>query len=62
MLKTALNEGVTEHLGYEKNDPTGPESGNIRNGTRGETVLTDSVGALDIGMPSDRAGTFNPRS
>jgi putative transposase len=25
---------MTEHLGYEKHDPAGAGSGNIRNGTR----------------------------
>ena len=39
VLETALNEEMTEHLGYEKHgQPTG-ESGNIRNGTRSKTVL-----------------------
>ncbi|NYH84040.1 transposase-like protein [Actinopolymorpha cephalotaxi] len=42
VLETALNEEMTEHLGHEKHgQPTG-ESGNIRNGTRSKTVLTES--------------------
>ena len=52
---------MTQHLGYEKHDPAGREFGNIRNGTRGKTVLTDSVGAIDIEVPRDRAGTFEPQ-
>ena len=40
VLETALNEEMTEHLGYEKHDPTGAGSGNIRNGTRAKTVLS----------------------
>lgn len=48
-------------MGYEKHDPVRRESGNIRNGIRGETVLTDSVGAIDIEVPKDRAGTFEPQ-
>ncbi len=28
--ETALNEEMTEHLGYEKHDPAGRESGNVR--------------------------------
>ena len=40
MLETALNEEMTEHLGYEKHDPAGVGTGNIRNGTRAKTVLT----------------------
>ena len=34
VLETALNEEMTEHLGYEKHDPAGAGSGNIRNGSR----------------------------
>ena len=60
VIETALNEEMTEHLGYEKNDPAGRESGNIRNGTREKTILTDSVGSIGIGVPRDRAGTFEP--
>ena len=60
VIETALNEEMTEHLGYEKNDPAGRESGNIRNGTREKTLLTDSVGSIGIGVPRDRAGTFEP--
>ncbi|AYG78076.1 hypothetical protein DWB77_00183 [Streptomyces hundungensis] len=32
-LERALETEVTEHLGYEKNDPAGRGSGNSRNGT-----------------------------
>ena len=60
VIETALNEEMTEHLGYEKNDPAGRESGNIRNGTREKTILTDSVGSIGIEVPRDRAGTFEP--
>lgn len=35
VLETALNEEITEHLGYGKHDPAGAGTGNIRNGTRG---------------------------
>ena len=60
VIETALNEEMTEHLGYGKNDPVGRESGNIRNGTREKTILTDSVGSIGIEVPRDRAGTFEP--
>jgi transposase-like protein len=43
VLETALNEEMTEHLGYEKHDPAGAGTGNIRNGTRAKTVLTDAT-------------------
>jgi transposase-like protein len=34
VLETALNEEITEHLGYQKHDPPETGTGNIRNGTR----------------------------
>ena len=61
VLETALNEEMTEHLGYEKHDPAGRESGNVRNGTRAKTVLTESTGHVEIEVPRDRAGTFEPQ-
>jgi putative transposase len=61
VLETALNEELTEHLGYDKHDPAGHGSGNIRNGTRSKTVLTDTTGPVEIEVPRDRAGTFEPQ-
>ncbi|HEY2087182.1 MAG TPA: IS256 family transposase [Mycobacterium sp.] len=60
VLETALNEEMTEHLGYEKHDPPGV-GGNIRNGTRAKTVLTDTTGAVEIDVPRDRSATFEPQ-
>src|SRR5215218_6210868 len=51
VLETALNEEITEHLGYAKHDPAGAGlagSGNIRNGTRPKTVLTEASGQVEI--------------
>ena len=42
VLETLLNEEMTEHLGYEKRDPAGAGSANIRNGTRSKTVLSEA--------------------
>jgi len=61
VLETSLNEELTEHLGYEKHDPAGAGSGNIRNGTRAKTVLTEHSGPVQIDVPRDRAGTFEPQ-
>jgi putative transposase len=61
VLETALGEEMTEHLGYEKHDPAGAGSGNIRNGTRAKTVLTEHTGPVMIDVPRDRAGTFEPQ-
>jgi putative transposase len=61
VLEAALNEEMTEHLGYEKHDPAGAGTGNIRNGTRAKTVLTDTTGAVEIDVPRDREATFEPQ-
>lgn len=61
VLETALNEEMTEHLGYAKHEPDGAGSGNIRNGSRPKTVLTDASGPVQIAVPRDRAGTFEPQ-
>jgi transposase-like protein len=61
VLETALNEEITEHLGYEKHDPAGVGADNIRNGTRSKTVLTENTGQVQIEVPRDRAGTFEPQ-
>ena len=61
VLETALNEELTEHLGHEKNRaPQDRESGNVRNGTRAKTVLTHATGEVELEVPRDRDGTFEP--
>ncbi len=60
VLERALAEEMTVHLGYEKHDPAGRGSGNSRNGSTAKTVLTD-VGAVDLAVPRDRAGSFKPQ-
>jgi putative transposase len=47
VLETALDAEMSEHLGYEKHDPDGRNSGNSRNGTRSKTVLTE-IGPVEI--------------
>jgi transposase-like protein len=61
VLETALNEEMTEHLGHEKNRAPGErDSTNVRNGTRPKTVLTHATGKVDLEVPRDRDGTFEP--
>ena len=60
VIETALSEEMTDHLGYEKHDAP-PEPGNIRNGTRSKTVISASSGPVEIDVPRDRAGTFEPQ-
>jgi putative transposase len=61
VLETALNQEMTEHLGHEKHGPVASDSGNVRNGTRPKTVLTEATGQVGIDVPRDRAGTFEPQ-
>jgi len=61
VLETALNQEMTEHLGHEKHAPPGNETGNVRNGIRSKTVLTEGSGQVGIEVPRDRAGTFEPQ-
>ncbi|GAA1371784.1 hypothetical protein GCM10009612_63530 [Streptomyces beijiangensis] len=60
VLEGALEAEMTDHLGYEKGDPAGAGTGNSRNGTSRKRVLTD-VGAVDIEVPRDRRGSFDPQ-
>jgi putative transposase len=62
VVETALNEEMTEHLGYEKHDPAGAGSGNIRNGTRGKTVLTEASGQVEIDVRAIGSGRSHRRS
>jgi putative transposase len=60
VLESALEEEMSGHLGFEKYQ--GPKGGgNIRNGTRSKTVLTEAAGEVQIEVPRDRAGTFEPQ-
>src|SRR5215472_15070081 len=61
VLETALNQELTEHLGHDKHGPVTSETGNVRNGTRAKTVLTEGTGQVSIDVPRDRDGTFDPR-
>ena len=61
MIETALDQELTEHLGHEKNTPAGNETGNVRNGSRPKTVLTEGTGQVGIEVPRDRDGTFEPQ-
>ena len=64
LVKEALERGLaaelTEHLGYDKGEPTTQARGNARNGTTSKMVDSE-VGPFEIEVPRDRAGTFTPR-
>src|SRR6201987_5227355 len=59
LIERALGAELSEHLGYEKGDPAGRDSGNSRNGTSSKTILTED-GEVEISVPRDRAGSFEP--
>jgi putative transposase len=61
VLETALNQELTEHLGHDKHSPAANETGNVRNGIRAKTVLTEGSGQVGIEVPRDRDGTFEPQ-
>src|SRR4051794_8199245 len=59
VLEAMLEGEMTDHVGYAPYDRAGHGSGNSRNGTRAKTVLTE-IGPIDLDVPRDRAGTFEP--
>ncbi len=61
VIETALDEELTEHLGYERHDASAKDTANSRNGTRSKTVLTETTGPVQIDVPRDREGTFEPK-
>lgn len=64
LIKAALERGLqaelTDHLGYEKGDPQARFFPNSRNGASAKTLATE-VGDIDLDVPRDRAGSFEPR-
>lgn len=60
LIERGLSEELSDHLGYEPGDSAGRGSGNNRNGTSPKTVLTE-IGAIDLAIPRDRNGTFDPQ-
>jgi putative transposase len=59
VLQTGLDVEMADHLGYEPYEAIGRGSGNSRNGGYPTTVRTD-VGPVELRMPRDREGTFEP--
>ena len=60
VMERALDEELTDHLGYDKHDPVGRGSGNSRNGTSSKVLLTEA-GAIGLDIPRDRNGDFEPQ-
>lgn len=57
-VETALNAELTEHVGYEKNQPRA--SSNARNGFSKKRLITDE-GWFELDTPRDREGSFEPQ-
>jgi putative transposase len=60
LVENALEGEMTEHLGYERHAPEGKETGNSRNGRGDKTIHTES-GSVEIEVPRDRTGIFEPQ-
>jgi putative transposase len=60
VIERAMSAELTHHLGYEKNKAEKPGKGNSRNGTSRKTLKGD-FGEVEIEVPRDRAGTFEPQ-
>jgi putative transposase len=60
VLERAMQAELTDHLGYEKHDAAGTNSGNSRNGKSRKTLKGD-FGHLPLEVPRDRNSTFDPK-
>ena len=55
LLERAMNAEMSCHLGYDKHDPAGHNSGNSRNGANAKTVKGE-FGEIVVQTPRDRNG------
>ena len=60
VLETALNEEMTEHLGYDKHDPAGRERQHPQRHSGQDGADRDRRSGRASRCPRDRAGTFEP--
>ena len=60
LLELAMQAEMTEHLGYEKHDSVGNNSGNSRNGATTKTLKGD-FGEMPLETPRDRNGSYEPK-
>jgi len=60
VLERALQAELTHHLGYDRHDPKGNNSGNSRNGKSKKTLKGD-FGSMPLEVPRDRNSTFEPQ-
>ena len=60
LLERAMAAEMTEHVGYDKHEAIGNNSGNSRNGKSAKTIK-GSFGTMPLAVPRDRNGTFEPQ-
>jgi transposase-like protein len=60
LVERSLEAELSDHLGYEPHEPKGHGTGNNRNG-KGEKTVQSETGAIDIKVPRDRNGSFEPK-
>ena len=60
VIERCLETELDTHLGYPKHVRKGSASGNIRNG-HSQKTLKGEQGPIEIGVPRDRQGTFEPQ-
>lgn len=60
LLERAMEAEMADHLGYEKYDPAGHNSGNSRNGKSRKTIKGE-FGRMEIEVPRDRSSSFDPK-
>jgi putative transposase len=61
VLENALEGEMSDHLGYEPGDPAGRNGGNLCNGHRAKTVLTE-IGPVELECPGTASPPSSPRS
>ncbi len=59
-IEEMLHAEMEEHLGYDKHQKVGYNTGNSRNGTFKKTIFTENVGEVKLAIPRDRNGEFTP--
>src|SRR5207237_9995007 len=59
LLERAMAAEMTAHVGYEKHEVGGKNSGNSRNGNSAKTIK-GTFGTLRTAVPGDRNGTVGP--
>ena len=60
VMESALSAELSTHLGYEKHDTKGYNTGNSRNGTTPKT-LKGEFGEVELEVPRDRNGSYTPQ-